>query len=56
LKLFTRRKEFGKDKIDKKGAKEALQRIVTESRVRRDGLFIETMGTYDPMKTLLRLR
>jgi len=42
-----------KIRLTRKGAKKKpfYRVIVAESRVRRDGPFLEIIGTYDPMKT-----
>ena len=41
-----------KIRLTRKGAKKKpfYRVIVTDSRVRRDGTFLEIIGTYDPMK------
>ena len=41
-----------KIRLTRKGAKKKpfYRVIVTDSRVRRDGPFLEIIGTYDPMK------
>ena len=41
-----------KIRLTRKGAKKKpfYRVIVTDSRVRRDGSFLEIIGTYDPMK------